>query len=105
MADNLEQTKICIENNIKMLTLGETESKRLLYRNEHRKLEKCKANIETRMETLQDLKHKVQEIMKDKNKKASAIDAYTEQLQEKILQLDKVILSLGGAIQLLLDGE
>ena len=30
MADNLEQTKICIENNIKMLTLGETESKRLL---------------------------------------------------------------------------
>ena len=56
------------------------------------------------METLQDLKHKVQEIIKDKNKKASAIDAYTEQLQEKILQLDKVILSLGGAIQLLLDG-
>ena len=57
------------------------------------------------METLQDLKHKVQEIMKDKNKKASAIDAYTEQLQEKILQLDKVILSLGRAMQLLLDGE
>ena len=27
MADNLEQTKISIENNIKMLTLAERESK------------------------------------------------------------------------------
>ena len=33
MANNLEQTKIYIENNIKMLTLVERESKRLLARN------------------------------------------------------------------------
>ena len=74
--DNLEQTKISIENNIKMLTLAERESKRLLARNKYSELEKCKGNIETRMEALQDLKYKVQEIMIEKNEEASDIDAY-----------------------------
>ena len=59
MADNLEQTKISIENNLKMLTLAERESKRLLARSKYSELEKCKAYIEARMETLQDLKYKV----------------------------------------------
>ena len=54
-----------------MLTLAERESKRLLVRNKYSELEKCKANIETRMETLQDLKYK----MPEKNKEASDIDA------------------------------
>ena len=69
MVDNLEQTKISIENNIKMLTLVERKSKRLLARNKYSELEKRKTNIETRMETLQDLKYKVQEIMTRKTKK------------------------------------
>ena len=34
MVDNLEQTEISIEKNIKMLTLAERESKSLLARNE-----------------------------------------------------------------------
>ena len=49
------------------------------------------------METLQDLKHKVQEIMKDKNKKASAIDAYTEQLQEKNIAVRQSYIEFGGS--------
>ena len=62
MVDNLEQTKISIKNYIKMLTLAERESIRLLARNKYSKLEKFKGNIETRTEALQDLKYKVQEI-------------------------------------------
>ena len=49
MADNLEQMKISVENNIKMFTLAERESKRLLARNRHSELEKCKDSIEMRM--------------------------------------------------------
>ena len=105
MVDNLEQTKISIENNIKMLTLAERESKRLLVRNKYSELEKCKGNIETRMEALQDLKYKVQEIMTEKNEEASGIDAYAEQLEERISQFDAVISSLERAIQLLADSE
>ena len=75
MVDNLEQRKISIENNIKMLALAERESKRLLARNKYSELEKCKTNIETRMETLQDLKYNVQEIITEKNEEASDIDA------------------------------
>ena len=93
MVDNLEQTKISIENNIKMLTLAERESKRLLVRNKYSELEKCKGNIETRMEALQDLKYKVQEIMTEINEEASDIDAYAEQLEERISQFDAVISS------------
>ena len=57
-----------MENKIKMLTLVERKSKRLLERDKHSELEKCKANIETRIGTLQGLKYKVQEIMTDKHK-------------------------------------
>ena len=102
MVDNSEQTKISIENNIKMLTLAKRESKRLLARNKYSELEKCKGNIETRMEALQDLKYKVQEIMTEE---ASDIDAYAEQLEERISQFDAVISSLERAIQLLADSE
>ena len=102
MVDNLEQTKISFEN-IKMLTLAERESKRLLpARNKYSELEKCKGNIETRMEALQDLKYKVQEIMTEE---ASDIDAYAEQLEERISQFDAVISSLERVIQLLADSE
>ena len=78
MADNLEQMKISIESNIKMLTITKREGKRLLARNKHSELEKCQANIETRMEPLQDLKYKVQEIMTEKDEEVSATDAYTK---------------------------
>ena len=43
MVDNLEQTKISIKNYIKMLTLAERESIRLLARNKYSKLEKFKS--------------------------------------------------------------
>ena len=94
MVANSGQTKISIENNIKMLTLAKRKSKRLLARNKYSELEKCKGNIETRMEALQDLKYKVQEIMTEKNKEASDIDACAEQLKERISQFDAVISSL-----------
>ena len=48
-----------MENNIKMLTLVERESKKLLATKKYSELEKYKTNIETRMETLQGLKYKV----------------------------------------------
>ena len=102
MVDNLEQTKISIKNYIKMLTLAERESIRLLARNKYSKLEKFKGNIETRTEALQDLKYKVQEIMTEET---SDIDAYAEQLEERILQFDAVISSLERAVQLLADSE
>ena len=102
MVDNLEQTKISIKNYIKMLTLAERESIRLLARNKYSKLEKFKGNIETRTEALQDLKYKVQEIMTEE---ASDIDAYAEQLEERISQFDAVISSLERAVQLLADSE
>ena len=35
MADNLEHTKISIENNLKMLTLAERETKMLLARKKY----------------------------------------------------------------------
>ena len=102
MVDNLEQTKISIKNYIKMLTLAERESIRLLARNKYSKLEKFKGNIETRMEALQDLKYKAQEIMTEEE---SDIDAYAEQLEERILQFDAIISSLERAVQLLADSE
>ena len=105
MTDNLEQIKISIENNIKMLTSAERKSKRLLSRNKYRELEKCKANIETRMETLLDLKYNVEEIMTEKDEEASDIDVYAEQLEERISKFDAVMSSLEREIQLLADSD
>ena len=41
MADNLEQMKISVENDIKMFTLAERESESLQARSKHSELEKC----------------------------------------------------------------
>ena len=68
-------------------------------------LEKCKANIKTRIGTLQDLKYNLKEVMTEKDKKESAVDAYTEQLEEQISKFGAVIFSLERAIQLLADSE
>ena len=57
------------------------------------------------MEALQDLNYKVQEIMTEKNEEASDIDAYAEQLEERISQFDAFISSLERAVQLLADSE
>ena len=57
------------------------------------------------METLQNLKYKVQEMMTKKDEEASDIDAYAEQLEERISKFDAVISSLERAIQLLADSE
>ena len=73
-----------------------------LARKKYSELEKCKGNSETRMEALQDLKYKVQEIMTEE---AIDIDAYAEQLEERISQFDAVISSLERAVQLLADSE
>ena len=87
MTNKLEQLKISIENNIKMLTSAERETKRLLERNKHSELEKCKSNIETTMGTLQDLKYTLREIRTEKDKEVSA----TEHLVERISKFDAVI--------------
>ena len=71
MAGNLEQTKISIENNIKMLTLAERESKRLSARKNIVNLRNVKPISR---------KSKMQEIMTEKDEEASDIDAYAEQL-------------------------
>ena len=57
------------------------------------------------METLQDLKYKVQEIMTKKGEEASDIDAYAEQLEGRISKFHAIISSLERAIQLLADSE
>ena len=105
MTNKLEQLKISIKNNIKMLTLAERETKRLLERNKHSELEKCKSNIETTMGALQDLKYTLQEIRTEKDEEVSAIDAYTEHLVERISKFDAVTSNLEREIQLLADSE
>ena len=105
MTNKLEQLKISIENNIKMLTLAERETKRLLERNKHSELEKCKSNIQTTMGTLQDLKYTLQEIRTEKDEEVSAIDAYTEHLVERISKFDGVTSNLEREIQLLADSD
>ena len=57
------------------------------------------------MITLQNLKYKEQEIMTEKNEEVSDIDAYAEQLEERISQFDAIISSLERALQLLTECE
>ena len=49
------------------------------------------------MGTLKDLKYKMQEIMTEKDEEASVTDAYTDQLEKRILKFDDVISSLERA--------
>ena len=62
-----EQTKRSIEANLKILTLAEKETKRLLERNKLNKLEKCKIDTEIWMGSIHELKYKLQEIMIEKD--------------------------------------
>ena len=61
-----------------MLELAERESERLLKRNKLNKLQKHLANIEKRLDLLQDLKYKVQELMISESEESKAIHEFLQ---------------------------
>ena len=88
-----------------MLTLAEKKGKTLFGKNKHSKQEKCKVNTKTRIGTLQHLKYKVLEIMTEKDEDVSFINAYIEQLEDRLSKFEAAILSLKISIQVLADNE
>ena len=88
-----------------MLELAERESERLLKRNKLNKLQKHLANIEKRLDVLQDLKYKVQELMISESEESKAIDEFTTKIEEDMARFDGVVSELEKSVKRLNDGE
>ena len=89
-AEILNETRNLINTQMKMLELAERETERLLKRNNLNELQKHLANIEKRLDVLQDLKYKVQELMISESEESKAIDEFTVKIEEDMARFDGV---------------
>ena len=78
-----------IETKFKMLDIKEKESARMLKRGMIKELEKHANEIETRVEEIQDLKGKVQELMLESEKQIEEIDEWTNEIEGLIEKYDQ----------------
>ena len=88
-----------------MLELAERETERLLKRNKLNELQKHLANIEKRLDVLQDLKYKVQELMISESEESKATDEFTAKIEEDMARFDGVVSRLEKSVKRLNDGE
>ena len=104
-AEILSETRNLINTKRKTLELAERESERLLKRNKLNKLQKHLANIEKRLDLLQDLKYKVQELMISESEESKAIHEFTTKIEEDMTRFDGVVSELEKSVKRLNDGE
>ena len=89
-AEILNEIRNLINTQMKMLELAQRETERLLKRNKLNELQKHLANIEKRLDVLQDLKYKVQELMISESEESKAIDEFTVKIEEDMARFDGV---------------
>ena len=94
-----------LNTQMKMLELAERETERLLKRNNLNELQKHLANIEKRLDVLQDLKYKVQELMISESGESKAIDEFTTKIEEDMTRFHGVVSELEKSVKRLNDGE
>ena len=87
----LNDTRNLIKTQMKMLELAERETGSLLKRNKLNELQKHLANIEKRLDVLQDLKYKIQELMISESEESKAIDEFTTKIEEDMARFDGVV--------------
>ena len=104
-AEILSGTRNLINTQMKMLELAERETERLLRRNKLNELQKHLANIEKRLDVLQDLKYKVQELMISESEESKATDEFTAKIEEDMARFDGVVSRLEKSVKRLNDGE
>ena len=63
------------------------------------------ANIEKRLDVLQDLKHKVQELMISESEESKAKDEFTTKIEEDMATFNGVVNELEKSVKRLNDGE
>ena len=90
---------------MKMLELAERETEQLLKRNKLNKLQKHLTNIEKRLDVLQDLKHKVQELMISESEESKATDEFTTKIEEDMATFDGVLNELEKSVKRLNQDE
>ena len=66
---------------------------------------KCEANIEKRLDVLQDLKYKVKELMISESEESKAIDEFTVKIEGDMARFDGVVSELEKSVKRLNDGE
>ena len=104
-ADILNETRNLINTQMKMLELAERKTERLLKSSKLNELQRHLANIEKRLDELQDLKHKVQELMISESEESKAIDEFTANIEEDMVRFDGVVSELDKSVKRLNDGE
>ena len=66
---------------------------------------KCEANIEKRLDVLQDLKYKVKELMISESEESKAIDEFTAKIEGDMARFNGVVSELEKSVKRLNDGE
>ena len=104
-AEILNETRNLINTQMEMLEIAERETERLLKRNKLNELQNHLANIEKRLDVLQDLKYKVQELMTSESEEPKATDEFTAKIEGDIARLDGAVSELEKSVKQLNDGE
>ena len=73
-----------IETKFKKLDIKEKESTRIIERGKTKELERCANETETRVEEIQDLKGKVQELMLESDKEIEEVNEWTYKIEGEL---------------------
>ena len=106
-AEILNETRNLINTQMEMLEIAGRETERLLKINNLNELQNHSPNvrIEKRLDVLQDLKYKVQELMTSDSEEPKAIDEFTAKIEGDIARHDGAISELEKSVKRLNDGE
>ena len=104
-AEILNETRNLINTQMEMLEIAERETESLLKRKKLNEHQNHLGNIEKRLDALQDLKYKVQELMTSDSEEPKAIDEFTAKIEGDIARHDGAISELEKLVKRLNDGE
>ena len=94
-----------IETKFKMLDIKEKESARIIERGKIKELQKHANEIETRVEEIQDLKGKVQELMLESDKEIDEVNKWTNKIEGDLEKYDEPLEILQKVLKDLQSGD
>ena len=99
------ETKLSIQTQMKLLGLAEKEQGRIFDRRKTSELKRHFNNIVIRLEKVQELKYKMQELIVIPNKNMGKTDKFSENLVRDVARFCDVLARLDETIKGIVDGE
>ena len=94
-----------VETQFKLLDLAERETEKIIARNRTNGIERHLNHVDRKLETMQDIKYKVQEFMGSNEEQMENLEEWSNQLEERVLRYDVLIDKLKNELRVIMKKE